>query len=116
MLKIYAPASPIRWSWVTLAGPDTLDFLHRLTTVNVRNLDPGQGMHGCFLNAQGRIRSYFTLWYCQTAEFAFEFDAGEDGKLKNELLAAIDQYTFAEKMTLTATPPAPEDSRWIFLA
>jgi folate-binding protein YgfZ len=101
----------IGWSWVTLMGRDGRDFLHRLTTVNVNALEPGQGAPGFFLSAQGKIRAYFTLWRFGADDYAFEFDAGASGRWKTELLAAIDQYTFAEKFTIADVTQL--ESRWI---
>jgi folate-binding protein YgfZ len=112
-LKNASDSAPIQWSWVTLIGPDAKDFLHRLTTVHVRELQVGQGKPGCFLTSLGKIRAYFKLWHYRTDEYAFEFDAGQTGKWKNDLLAAIDQFTFAEKMTLTDVSSTLE-SVWIF--
>lgn len=100
------------WSWVTLTGRDGRDFLHRLTTVNVNALQIGQGSPGFFLNAQGKIRAYFTLWRFGVDDYAFELDAGSTGHWKTELLAAIDQYTFAEKFTIADISQL--ESRWIF--
>ncbi len=118
MSLVYLPSTPIQWNWVSLTGPDVRDFLHRVTSADVRNLEEGSGTRGCFLNPQGRIRAYFTLWNYGPEDFAFEFDSGVSGKWKKELFAAIDQYTFAEKMTLTdLTPLSAEpklECRWIF--
>lgn len=74
-----------------MVGPDARDFLHRLSTVDARGLEPGQGKPGFFLNPQGKIRAYFNLWCYGAEEFAFEFAAGETGRWKQELLALIDQ-------------------------
>jgi folate-binding protein YgfZ len=104
MTQIYHPSqneSSKQWSWITLIGPDVKDFLHRLTTVNLKFLGVGQGRPGFFLTAQGKIRSYFHLWNFGPQEYAFEFNAGASGHWKKELLTAIDQFTFSEKMTLT---------------
>ena len=109
---VSAAKPALQWSWVTLSGRDTRDFLHRLTTVNVNGLEIGQGSPGFFLNAQGKIRAFFTLWRFAAEDFAFEFDAGATGHWKQELLAAIDQYTFAEKITLADVTAL--ESRWIF--
>lgn len=118
MHSILAPqamSSYARPAWITLSGPDTQDFLHRLTTADVRHLEIGRGTAGCFLNAQGKTRASFMLWRYGEAEFAFELDAGRDGHWRKELLTAIDQYTFAEKMTLTdVTGGAGLECRWIF--
>ena len=117
MPSFYVPAAPISWNWVSLIGADAQDFLHRLTTVNVRALQLGEGAPGCFLNPQGRIRTAFTLWNYAPNEYAFEFDAGETGKWKQELLATIDQFTFGEKISVVDLTPNYDQfaCRWLFL-
>jgi folate-binding protein YgfZ len=114
-MKIYQPSisgSPIHWSWVSLTGSDAKDFLHRLTTSNLKSLNLGQGAPGCFLTPQGKIRATFQLWNYAQNEYAFEFDAGLSQKWKADLLALIDQLTFGEKITLTDVTGL--DSRWFF--
>lgn len=116
MARIFRPqgtASTYRPRWISFTGPDARDFLQRLTTVDTRVLEPGQGAEGFFLNPQGKIRSFFTLWNYQPDEYAFEIDAGPDGKWQDELLAVIDQFHFSEKFTLTPTEGILE-AAWIF--
>jgi folate-binding protein YgfZ len=110
-MKLYRPE---HWNWVTLSGADAKDFLHRLTTVNVKFLRTDQGSSGCFLTPQGKIRAYFTLWNTGPDRFTFEFDGGTDEHWKTELFTLIDQYTFGEKLTLT-DETSHLDSRWLFL-
>jgi folate-binding protein YgfZ len=93
-------------------GPDAKDFLHRLTTVHVKNLKVGQGARGFFLNPQGKIRVYFNLWNFGPDEYAFELDSGASGKWKNDLLSLIDQYHFGEKFNLADVSTL--ESKWIF--
>lgn len=102
----------MQWTWATLAGPDARDFIQRVTSADARNLAVGCGTRGCFLTPQGRLRAYFHLWRYGEDEFGFEFDAGDTGKWRDELFAAIDQFTFGEKMTLT--PITGLECRWIF--
>lgn len=104
--------SPPTWRWVNIIGADARDFLHRVTSVNVRDLAPGRGHAGFLLTPQGRIRAYFTLWAIGSDEFLFELDAGREGRWQTELLTAIDQYTFTEKMTVSPEPRM--ESGWIF--
>jgi folate-binding protein YgfZ len=113
MISVFNPtASSFHWRWATLTGPDALDFLHRITTVNTNALQIGEGANGCLLNAQGKLRAFFKLWNYGEGEYGFEFDAGTSDHWKTSLFTAIDQYTFAEKITLTDVTAL--ECRWIF--
>lgn len=111
MACLYRPFHPVHWSLITLSGPDAQDFLHRITTVDVRNLHPGEGADGFLLTGQGRILSVFSLWNTAPQEYLFELDAGPEGEWKREFLDAIEQYTFAEKISVEELNGA---SAWIF--
>lgn len=115
MLQIYRPSAPISWDWLALKGPDAADFLHRLTTVHIKALQPGQGSAGFLLTAQGKMRAYFHLWMISREEFFFEFDAGATGAWKQEFLTAIDQFHFGEKFVLESAPAQRPDlaSAWL---
>src|SRR5688500_16468223 len=104
--------NPTAWHWVSLIGPDARDFLHRVTTANAKILATGEGAPGFFLTPQGKVRAAFSLWCYGPDEFAFEFSSGDSGRWKNELFAAIDQFTFAERMTLADVTEL--ECRWIF--
>jgi len=43
------------WPLVRLSGRDHLDFLHRMTTGNFRDLQPGDGTHTVFPDQRGRL-------------------------------------------------------------
>ena len=104
MISIFKASNqpnPIHWSWISLCGKDTQDFLHRLTTVHTKKLKVGEGAPGCFLNAQGKVLSSFHLWNYAPGEYAFELDGGLLDQGKAKLLQIIDQYTFSEQQTLT---------------
>jgi folate-binding protein YgfZ len=83
-----------------MKGPDARDFLHRLTTVNVRALEPGDFRAGFFLSPQGKIRAAFRLACRGDDSFYLEVEGGAEDAWKDALLAVIDQYTFAEKYAL----------------
>ncbi len=115
-LKLYTAAPPLQWSWITLYGPDAKDFLHRLTTAQVKALAPGKGVPACFLTPLGKIRAFFTLWNSAPLEYGFEFDSGASGQWKSALLTVIDQYTFGEKITLSDPIEKTDLScAWLFL-
>lgn len=115
MIQVFEPNSDYFWSWATLNGPDAQDFLHRITSVNVREMQLGHGARGCLLTPQGKLISIFTLWNYARESYAFEFEAGSQTRWKTALFAGIDRFTFSEKMTLTdvATHGGLE-CRWIF--
>jgi folate-binding protein YgfZ len=86
-----------------MQGPDARDFLHRLTTTNVRDLEPGDFRPGFFLNPQGKIRAAFRVAARAPDSFYLEVEGGHGDAWKNALLSVMDQFTFAEKYTLTET-------------
>ena len=114
MLQIYRPAPPYQWSWIAIKGPDAADFLHRLTTVHVKAMNPGEGSPGFFLTAQGKMRAYFYIWMVSPEEFFFEVDPGISGRWKQELLKVIDQFHFGEKITVESGDASPLQMAWIF--
>jgi len=100
MSKTYLPKTDLRWHWIQFSGKDARDFLHRLTTVNLMQMGPGEGARGCFLNPQGKFRAFFTLWQTGPSAYAFEFDGGKNDHWKELLLSTIDQYTFGEDLKI----------------
>ena len=118
MMDLYFPApadrpeSPHAIEWISLCGPDAGDFLQRLTTANVGGLLPGTGTPGFFLTAQGKIRAAFRVWRYGSEEYGFEVEVGPEGLWRKSLLETIDQFTFAEKMTLTEVPELA--CAWLF--
>lgn len=105
---------PTRWNRISMAGSDAADFLQRLSTANVNALQPGMGSEALFLNPQGKILAYFMLWRTDENSFLFEFDAGKDQHFKTELLAAIEQYTFAERFEVVDHSADQLACTWIF--
>lgn len=87
-----------------MSGPDSADFLHRLTSVDIKNLAVGNGSLGTWLSAQGKARAFFYIWHLNKDRFGFEFDAGADGQWKQALLSAIDHMTFSEQLAVSEVP------------
>ncbi|MFZ9594690.1 MAG: YgfZ/GcvT domain-containing protein [Bdellovibrionia bacterium] len=120
MIRTYDPetqtsssSSAIHWNWLTLGGRDAQDFLHRLSTVHVKALQPGQGKPGCILNAQGKIRASFMLWNLKKDLYAFEWDGGQLNQGRLSLISLIDELTFGEKMELK-NPSTPVRCLWLW--
>jgi folate-binding protein YgfZ len=83
------------------SGPDARDFLQRLSTVDVRALQPGQGRFCFFLQASGKIRSAFWLWCLSPEAFALELPPDTPGLGWEALRSTVEQLTFSERQTLT---------------
>jgi len=111
---IFSLSPSTQWAKVRLFGPDARDFLHRITTARARGMNPGDGTWACILTSQGKIRASFVLWCEAEDQFSMEIDPLNDGSHLRRLLEAIDQFTFAEKMTLESGPtPVGEQPYWI---
>ncbi len=112
-VEINPSLAGISWTCRTLSGPDARDFLHRLTTLDVRRITPGsQASWGFILTAVGKVRAAFHLTCTGPEEFRFEYDAGPDGSWDRALAEAIDQFTFAERQALS--PASALACRWVF--
>jgi folate-binding protein YgfZ len=102
---------------VSLKGLDVIDYLQRLTTVNLKFMKTGEGRPGFLLTPQAKIKSYFYLWIiqkepAQESEVWLEFDAGTQDKWKSELISLLEQFQFAEKFTMTEITEL--QSLWLF--
>lgn len=93
----YFPASTHLFE---MKGKDARDFLHRLTTANVRDLEPGDFRPGFFLSPQGKVRATFRVAARGDDSFYLEVEGGAEDRWKTALLAVMDQFTFAEKYEL----------------
>jgi len=78
---------------VTVRGPDARDFLHRLTTSDVRGLLPGQGDHAVFVSSKGRILFHTVVLAVGDRLLLIHRAPGTA-----ELLAWLDRYHFAEDL------------------
>jgi folate-binding protein YgfZ len=102
------------WSRVRVTGPDARDYLHRMTTAQVKHLRPGQITSGCFLTAQGKVRAAFSLACTEANTFTLELDAGRDEAWKKALLEVIEQFHFAE--AFETVDASSSGLSWFFLS
>jgi tRNA-modifying protein YgfZ len=86
---------------LTGTGPDLLGLLHRLSTGDVKDLQPGEGRATVLTNAKGRIVERLTVHH-----------GGAEGVLlvagpgaASRVLAHLAKFTFAEKTGLTDVTP-----------
>jgi folate-binding protein YgfZ len=82
---------------IKVSGPDAADFLHRLTTQNIKTLTPGTGVPAALLQANAMLISMFDLYHCgnffllacdekhtgPTAEHLEKMHFAEDLKVEN---------------------------------
>ncbi len=50
------------WGWVRLTGRDRLDLPHRLSTNDLKKLEPGQGAAAVLASATGRVMALLTVY------------------------------------------------------
>jgi len=113
LLQLYRPEpARMRWTWLKVWGPDSQDFLHRISTANVKNLKPGEGTECCLLASSGEIEAAFMLWNTAPSEYAFEFDAGADGAWLQHVEAVVKRYIFSDKVSIG--PLSDISSVWTF--
>lgn len=105
----YFPASTHLFE---MKGTDARDFLHRLTTANVRDMAPGDFLPGFFLNPQGKIRAAFRVAARGPDSFYLEVEGGTGDAWKDSLLTVMDQYTFTEKYELAEVKHRA--NAWVF--
>lgn len=79
----------------SITGKDVATFLHRQLSNEIRNLAIDQGVPTCFLNREGRILLYFTLW--KTTE---GYRALLAGKQKADFFPLLDRVLFTEAVKI----------------
>lgn len=80
---------------VEVRGADALDFLHRVTANRIKGLVRGEGNRGLLLTAKGKIVEEYDLAVTLHG-FRLSTPPGRAAKL----IAALDQYLFAEDVQL----------------
>lgn len=77
-------------------GRDILDLLHRLTTADLRSLEPGRGAPAVLTTPKGRIAARLFVHRMPDAGVLLATGPGEE----TAVCAHIDRYTFAEDTRL----------------
>lgn len=99
-----------------MKGRDARDFLNRMTTVNIRDLQDGDFRPGFLLSPMGKIRASFRIAALgkQPAEeyFLIEIEGGKNSHWKTAFLAVLEQFTFTEKYELREI--TGQKCAWIF--
>ena len=108
MNSFQTPKNP--WPLVWLQGPDTADFLQRMTSAQVSALQVGAGTPATFLTPQGKLIAHFWIWRMESERFLLEARSPADPAA---ILAALETFHFAEDFT---SEPIATDWKcaWIF--
>lgn len=107
--RVFYPASSALFE---IKGRDARDFLHRLTTANMREISNGDFQAAFLLNAQGKIRAAFRVAGLDTDSFLLEVHDTVDLIWKKELMKALDEMTFSERYELTEK--VDYTNAWVF--
>lgn len=84
------------WAIFRLAGPDTRDYLHRISTADINSCPPGEARQTLFLNRDGRLVAD-TVLICEAEEL---FYLVCPAACRENLERQIDHYLFTEKVTV----------------
>jgi tRNA-modifying protein YgfZ len=85
------------WCLVRVAGPDAVEFLHRLCSQDVAGLQPGQCLPAAFLDAKGKLLVSGAVLRCG-AEVFLETRSDQQPRL----LQLLERYHFTEQLTFGA--------------
>jgi folate-binding protein YgfZ len=81
---------------VRVAGPDAVDYLHRLCSQDVAAMVPGEVRPACFLDGKGKLLQIVLV---ARVEDGLWLEA--QGHKAAELLELLDRYHFTEQLTLS---------------
>ena len=79
---------------LVISGPDSADFLNRLSTLNFKKPIEGS-MHGAFLNGQAKLISLFTVWKKDDKNYFFI-----EKEMFEKTKSYLEQMHFAENMKI----------------
>jgi glycine cleavage system T protein len=82
-----------------MKGRDSVRFLQRIVSNDVKNLAPGQGTYATLLTAQGHIVADFRI-YCAEDSFLLDTDAD----LLDKTIQALGRYIIADRVTIEPLP------------
>ncbi|MBI4178745.1 hypothetical protein HY522_04860 [bacterium] len=87
---------------VFLKGADAANFLHTLSSNDIKSLAPGRGAESLFLTARGKIRMPFTAW-----AFPGHVAVQIAGDLLDSFVSLIESSVVMEDVALDEQPDAP---------
>lgn len=83
------------WAVIDVSGPDAGDFLHRLSSADIKRLPEGQATLGAFLTGKGTLIGFGFIYRTQTAYWIVA------GPYQAERLCAhLEQFHFQEQLAI----------------
>ncbi len=79
---------------LVVSGPDSSDFLNRLSTLNFKS-DFNGPLHGAFLNGQAKLISFFTVWKKDEKKYFFI-----EKEMFQKTKEYLEQMHFAENLKI----------------
>ena len=91
------------WRALNVVGPDALDFLHRMTTVNFKKFPPGSFTDCTFLTATGKLVAYFKVIAVEPGQYTLIASPGFSNEQKADqyLFETLEKFHFNEDFTIT---------------
>lgn len=84
------------WGVVVVTGPDALDFLHRMSTANLKELRPGRVAHVAFLTGKANVISMGMVLFQKSGEYGILVPPGQAAPLAEHL----EKFHFGENLTV----------------
>lgn len=97
------------WEMVAVSGKDAADFLHRMSTANLKKLGVGQLDYLAFLTGRANAVAFGYVWRLAAEEFRLWFPAGQGVIANNH----IEKFHFAESFQLSAVVDLALTAVWI---
>jgi folate-binding protein YgfZ len=85
------------WGFVAIEGPDAADYLHRMTTWDVKKAQSGTVYHGAFLTGRGNPIAMGFFERLDTEKFLLTFPPGQAAVAAEH----AEKFHFAERLTVT---------------
>ncbi|MFM8270552.1 MAG: YgfZ/GcvT domain-containing protein [Pseudomonadota bacterium] len=84
------------WGVVEIVGSDAANFLQRMSTINIKNLNAGSSCSGAFLTGRGTVVAMGTLISLDSEKFLFVVSPLQTEKILNHL----EMFHFQEKLEI----------------
>ena len=85
------------WGHVEILGPDSADFLNRMSTVNIKTVTPSKMAHGALLTGRGHVLALGFLQMRDAQAYEWILSPGQNQKAAEHL----EKFHFQERLTVS---------------